>query len=94
MGKSKSQGRRSVTFTVRAEPDSEVYVGGTFNDWDFRRSPLVEGHEPGVFVLVCVITPGTHEYKFQVNGDWVLDPENPCLCGNAFGSLNNVLEVR
>jgi 1,4-alpha-glucan branching enzyme len=93
MSEHQAYGKRSVTFTVNADPGSKVYLGGTFNDWDYLKYPLGEASGDGVFVIVCMIAPGVHEYKFHVNGTWVLDRQNPRLCQNTFGSLNNVLEV-
>jgi len=94
MSKYPTHAKRSVTFTMEADPGSKVYVGGTFNDWEYLRNPLNHGVEDGVFLGVCMIDHGVHEYKFHVNGSWVLDRRNPCLCQNTFGSLNSVLDVR
>jgi 1,4-alpha-glucan branching enzyme len=94
MNEHPSHGKRRVDFVVDAEPGSVVHVGGTFNDWDCHADPLREGVTAGVFSGSCLIPPGRHEYKLHINGEWVLDRRNPCFCQNAFGSLNNVLEVR
>jgi 1,4-alpha-glucan branching enzyme len=92
MAKKAKVGRRRVTFVLRAEPGSEVYVGGTFNSWEYGKKPMKETEE-GVFQCVCMIPPGTHEYKYHINGSWCVDPENASFCQNSYGSLNSVLDV-
>lgn len=93
MAKSTTTGRRRVTFTLRAEPGSEVYLGGSFNDWNYLKKPLTETTDKGVFAGMCMLAPGSYEYKFLVNGTWCVDPENPNFCRNQYGSLNSVVEV-
>jgi len=93
MSKNATSGRRRVTFVLRADPGSEVYLGGSFNEWDYLKKPLKESAEKGVFSGMCMLPPGTHEYKFMINGTWCVDPENPSFCQNQFGSLNSVIEV-
>jgi 1,4-alpha-glucan branching enzyme len=93
MAKNEKSGRRRVTFVLRADTGSEVYLGGTFNDWDYAKKPLKESPDKGVFTAVCMLPPGTHEYKFHINGTWCVDPENPNFCQNNFGSLNSIIEV-
>lgn len=92
MEKTTNSGRRRVTFTLRADSGSEVYLGGTFNDWDYLKKPLKEA-EKGIFRGVCMLSPGIHEYKFHINGTWCVDPENPNFCQNLYGSLNSLIEV-
>lgn len=87
------KGRRRVTFAFRAKSGSKVYLGGTFNDWNYLKKPLKEGKERGIFSAVCMLAPGTYEDKFYANGRWCLDPGNPRFCGNNFGSLNSVMVV-
>lgn len=39
------------------------------------------------------LAPGTYEYKFVVDGEWVLDESNPNFAANDFGTLNSVINV-
>ncbi|MBT3287798.1 MAG: glycoside hydrolase [Victivallales bacterium] len=95
MAKKKSTAsRRRVTFVLRAAAGSKVFVGGTFNSWAYQKKQLKETAEGGVFKGVCMVAPGLYEYKFNVNGSWCVDPENPSFCQNEFGTLNSVLEVQ
>ena len=45
------------------------------------------------YTLTIVLVPGTYEYKFVINDEWVLDEANPNFAANDFGTLNSVLTV-
>jgi hypothetical protein len=38
--------------------------------------------------------PGRYQYKFLVDGEWIVDPAASQNVANAFGTLNSVLEVK
>ena len=57
----------------RADAQS-VAVMSEFNGW--KAVPMTKGSD-GVWRVKVSLPPGTHAYKFLVNGtDWVFDPEN------------------
>lgn len=47
----------------------EVYVSGTFNNWG--KLPMVRSTKD--FVAIVDLGEGDHEYKFQVDGEWIND---------------------
>jgi 1,4-alpha-glucan branching enzyme len=81
-----------VRFEMIAPPGSRVYVAGTFNGWRPHRHRLVAVDGGDRYTAEVAVPPGTHEYKFIVNGVWVVDPGNPHWVVNPFGSLNSVLD--
>ena len=90
---STSAGRKRVTFKVSAPVSSEVSVAGTFNDW--QPQPLTPGTGKGTvsFSRILFVTPGTHQYKFIINGEWLLDPNCQETVPNEFGNLNSLLTL-
>jgi type 1 glutamine amidotransferase len=40
-----------------------------------------------------MLPPGTFEYKFLVDGQWVADPRNERVCLNSFGTTNSIVRV-
>ena len=84
--------RRRVTFTYVAPNAEEVILMGDFNDWDPQKHPMKK-NDNGVWTKIAMIPTGRWEYKFMVDGQWRLDPENDLLCSNRFGTRNNVLLV-
>lgn len=80
------------TFRLQAQPESEVYVAGTFNDWDPKRHRLT-ATDGGVLSTTLSLPRGTHEYKFVVDGIWCVDPSCAETAPNDLGSQNSVLRL-
>ena len=87
-----SRGKR-VSFQVTAEPGSEVFVAGSFNDWNPTQYRMSDNPGSGHCKTTLVLPPGRHEYKFVVNGEWRVDPNCPEWVPNDQGSLNSVITV-
>lgn len=88
-----SAGTKEVQFELTVEPGSQVFVTGTFNNWSLTANPLKDNPGSGHCKATLDIPPGTHEYKFIVNGTWIIDPACEEWVPNAYGSLNSVLHV-
>ncbi len=82
-----------VDFKFEAKPGKvpkDVFVAGSFNGWSAGPDPLVKGPDD-VFRLSKALPPGTHEYKFVVDGEWTPDPAN--TNSNAANHGNSVIKV-
>lgn len=88
-----SAGKKRVKFQLRTDPGKKVFVAGTFNDWNPEKTPLNDLDTPGVYTVTLLVQKGRHEYKFIVDGVWLIDPECPEWVPNNHGSLNSVLTV-
>lgn len=87
------KGRKSGTLRFSIKPDGEVktvMLAGDFTHWKPVRMRKQKG---GRFVSVVPISPGTHEYKFILDGQWTVDPENNAWAVNTYGTLNSVANV-
>jgi 1,4-alpha-glucan branching enzyme len=74
-------------------PDAnEVFVAGSFNDWQPRGIPLHLFSE-GEWEVDLMLKPGIYEYRFVVDGQWTDDPLAARFAANPFGGLNSVLDV-
>jgi mono/diheme cytochrome c family protein len=74
---------------------ASVLVSGSFNGW---ASTAAAGAWPmtrygTTFVLARPLEDGRHQYKFIVDGRWVVDPSNPRRTPDGFGGDNSVLDV-
>lgn len=69
-------GTRATTFRLLAPAAREVFLGGSFNDFNGSENPMVRGRD-GIWEITLSLPPGRHTYKFKVDGDWLLDPTNP-----------------
>ncbi|XP_042517570.1 sucrose nonfermenting 4-like protein isoform X2 [Macadamia integrifolia] len=72
---------------------TRVFISGSFTRWSEHvlMSPM-EGC-PTVFQAICSLTPGYHQYKFVVDGEWRHDENQPFVTGN-YGTVNTVLLTR
>ena len=84
---------KRVTFHVPASPNSEVYLAGSFNNWDAKRHQMKDTRGNGKYAITLLLPKGEYEYKFVVNSNWVADPECQDWVRNSFGTLNNVRKV-
>jgi len=66
----------SVTFSIDAPAAHEVYVTGSFNNWNPHQFPLVR-QPHGQWRITIPLPPGRHEYKFVVDTVWTHDVNNP-----------------
>ncbi|MDD5704594.1 MAG: glycogen-binding domain-containing protein [Kiritimatiellae bacterium] len=83
----------TVIFRLSTDPGCEVFVAGSFNDWNPRQHQLRDNPDEGDYKLTLTLPPGRHEYKFIVNGAWHIDLACPNWVPNQVGSLNSVIVV-
>jgi 1,4-alpha-glucan branching enzyme len=89
---SRKDGSQKVRFQLRAPSKSKVFVAGSFNGWDPSANRLRRNGN-GAYAANIMLPPGHHEYKFVVDGEWLIDTENPAWAPNNLGSLNSVIEI-
>ncbi len=82
-----------ITFSVRAEVGSKVFLAGSFNNWDPTAKEMVDKKGDGVYAVTLTLAPGAHQYKFVVDGTWCADPECADWVQNDHGTLNSVKHV-
>jgi 1,4-alpha-glucan branching enzyme len=84
---------RPVQFSLSVEPGSRVSVAGTFNNWDPTANPMKDNPGSGHCKATLWLPAGRHEYRFVVNGAWILDADCEDYAPNGYGSLNSVRNV-
>lgn len=91
MKKNGNSTARKVVFTFHSSAAAEVFVAGTFNDWNLHEDPL-EKNAKG-WRITKHLEPGTYEYRFIVDGTWMDDPVCKRRKPNQYGGENCILEV-
>lgn len=91
--KTAKTGRKRVEFHLKADPGSEIYLSGSFNDWSGKAKKMIDRYKSGEYAATLFLAPGKHEYKYLVNGEWHVDPECPNWVVNDCGTLNSVITV-
>ncbi len=82
-----------VRFSFAAAPGRTVALAGVFNDWDPGAVAMRYCPEKSAYCCELELPPGSYDYKFVINGEWVLDESNPNFASNDFGTLNSVVVV-
>ncbi|MGD9789189.1 MAG: glycogen-binding domain-containing protein [Phycisphaerales bacterium] len=101
MSKRSSQCKpEGAAVSIKAPGAKEVFVAGTFNNWDPRAQVLKQSGKDGQWGTTLDLPPGRYEYKFIVDGRWCCEvgcdgPYNGCpsCVPNELGTMNRVLVV-
>ena len=85
------EGAFPVTFRIHAPTAHEVYLAGTFNNWNPKATKMIK--KDGYWEVTINLKPGIYQYKFVIDGKWREDPKNPWKTDDGFGGFNSVLRV-
>jgi 1,4-alpha-glucan branching enzyme len=80
------------TFSITAPDAMSVALVGDFTHWQQNPVPLKKTGD-GVWSVSVKLSPGTHHYRFIVDGEWCDDPECTLQVPNGFGTRNSVRQV-
>lgn len=85
--------KNSYEFVFESASAKTVSVAGTFNNWNRDASPLVLSQDGRTWRGRFRMDPGTHQYKFVLNGsEWINDPKGK-VAPDGFGNDNSFLFV-
>ncbi len=83
--------RIDARFEIKDAQAKDVFIVGDFTNWGkkirLRRS------SDGTWRKRIDLDPGRYEYKFIVDGEWRIDPQNDQQAYNSVGTLNSVKEI-
>ena len=81
-----------TTFTLRGFKNAKsVMLAGDFNEWrerDIWMKQTADGWQ-----ITYALGPGNYQYKFIVDGKWIIDPQNPKVVTGEGGHSNSFLVV-
>ena len=89
-----TKGRKKGTFRFQLQAGKsvrKVHIAGDFSDWEPVR---MKKQKNGSYAVTMPLSVGDYQYKFQVDDEWLLDPDNHNNALNSFGSLNSVAEIK
>ncbi|MBW2013612.1 MAG: AAA family ATPase [Deltaproteobacteria bacterium] len=70
-----------------------VKIVGSFNNWNTSEKSLMERKKDGTWSKSIILAPGTYQYRFLIDDDWVEDQNNPNQVDNSFGGKNSVIRI-
>lgn len=78
----------NYTFILYGYPKAKnVFLVGSFNDW--KEDQLKMFKTSRGWVLPLYLREGMHAYKYIVDGEWILDPNNPMKRPDEDGHMNS-----
>ncbi|WP_053991249.1 hypothetical protein [Mangrovimonas sp. TPBH4] len=82
-----------ITFTLKGYTDAEkVILAGSFNDWNEEQIEMTK--TANGWTITILLPGGKHHYKYIVDGDWIVDPDNPVKEYDSKGYINSVMMVK
>jgi 1,4-alpha-glucan branching enzyme len=84
---------KRIIFSLTAPRAKEVMLVGDFTNWQAK--PLqMDRMKPRsrTFAVTLSLPPGSYQYKFIVDGEWVEDPKAESVANN-FGTRNSVIHI-
>ncbi len=88
---SSSAGKKRYEFLYEASDAASVRVTGSFCDW--ADGYVLKKDKKGVWKASVSLSPGRHEYRFVVDGEWRDDPRARQRVPNTYGGENAVVEI-
>jgi beta-lactamase regulating signal transducer with metallopeptidase domain len=83
----------NVVFKLSGFPMARIVaVAGTFNGWN--QSQYLFERVGDEWICKLPLPAGTYQYKFIVDGNWLVDPSNPTIVRDRRGFENSQLVVR
>lgn len=79
-------------FRITAPTALTVQLVGDFTGWCESPVTLTKGGD-GVWGVRISLSPGTHRYRFLVDGEWHDDPDCTVRVPNPFGTQDSVRRV-
>ncbi len=92
--KNQKEFTRFVFKEMPGKSPDKVYVKGSFNNWSPDADAMHRNDGSKEWVLEKWLDPGTHVYKYTVNGIEMNDPYNSETLSNGMGGSNSVIHVK
>jgi cyclomaltodextrinase / maltogenic alpha-amylase / neopullulanase len=87
---------KKVGYLFRFQDPNKIYqsvtLSGSMNGWVSTRDSLL--YSNGTWFRPFVLDPGKYQYHLFINGEEVLDPQNPDSVDNGFGGFNSTFEIQ
>ncbi|TDY11445.1 hypothetical protein [Meridianimaribacter flavus] len=82
-----------VTFNLFGFKNANtVILAGSFNDWNEHEIKMTKTDKG--WTSTILLSGGKHHYKYIVDGEWIVDPNNSIKEYDGYGHINSVKMVR
>lgn len=86
-----------VVFVFKPEGGGtkKIFLAGNFNEWKPDNPQyLMTADATGAYTITVKLPPGTYQYKFVADGQWIKDPFAPGDAPDGFGGRNGKFDVK
>jgi hypothetical protein len=86
-----------VVFVFKPEGGGkkQIFLAGNFNSWKPDNPQfLMTADAGGTYTITVKLPPGTYQYKFVADGQWIKDPFSPGDAPDGFGGRNGQFDVK
>jgi Glycogen recognition site of AMP-activated protein kinase len=85
-----------IVFNFKPDRKGKVFLAGNFNDWNPANEKYVLTDEDGdgMFSITVKLMPGSYQYKYVIEGQWIKDPSSPSDAPDGFGGRNGKFDVK
>lgn len=80
-------------FSILAPKAKNVTLVGDFNNWIDNRNPM-EKNKYGVWSVTIPLKKGVYSYKFNIDGNWIIDKNNPEVVKDTLGDRRSLIEIK
>lgn len=81
-----------IELRLHAPDAAVVWVAGDFNQWS-PEAHVLSRQDGGWWSISLPLAPGSYEYAYVVDGEWITPPEAVLTVDDGFGGRNGLLEV-
>jgi chromosome partitioning protein len=89
----KSPVEREIVFRLEAPESAMVQIAGDFNKWVPESLDFTESQGRPLWHKTVLFRPGTYEYKYLIDGNWLPDPANDETVDDSYGAANSIITV-
>lgn len=85
--------KKEVVFKLKNfQHATEVILTGSFNNWDEKQLKMTKTGKG--WIQTMILPGGKHHYKFIIDGEWMVDPDNSVMEYDGAGNINSVCMVK
>ncbi len=82
-----------VLFSVYEPNAKQVYLAGDFNNWSASEDFMYDSDGNGLWQRMIPLRNGKHRYKYVVDGEYIVDPNNPHTESDEIGTPYSLVEL-
>jgi chromosome partitioning protein len=87
------QTKEGVLFSYYNPSARDVQLVGDFSDWEPLQNSMIRDQGKHIWTGVIPLEAGTYHYKFIVDGEWKIDPDNDEVVTTPMGARNSAVNV-